>query len=368
MTPGQIAIRALIVGFIISFAVITGFAYTTLLERKVLARLQARVGPNRAGYIPIPWRGGEKRFLGGFMQPAADAVKLFFKEDPTPAKVERVIYNLAPMLAVIPAILILAVIPWAPAMKIGPWEFTPYFAVAPGINVGVLFILAITSIGVYGVVLAGWASNSKYAVLGGIRASAQMISYELALGIIVLIPIMMANSMNLGDIVKAQQPVWYIFIQPLAALVFYIAALAELQRAPFDLLEAEQELSAGYNVEYGGMRFGMFFMAEYMKMISLSAIFAAFFLGGYDGPFVDQFPALGFVYITLKIIVSLFLMIWIRASLPRFRYDQLMGFGWKVLLPIAVLNFIVTAVLIVMAEEGTLTPIIDAVQNFFFSG
>lgn len=368
MTPGQIAIRALIVGFIISFAVITGFAYTTLLERKVLARLQARVGPNRAGYIPIPWRGREKRFLGGFMQPAADAVKLFFKEDPTPAKVERVIYNLAPMLAVIPAILILAVIPWAPAMTIGPWEFTPYFAIAPGINVGVLFILAITSIGVYGVVLAGWASNSKYAVLGGIRASAQMISYELALGIIVLIPIMMANSMNLGDIVKGQQPVWYIFIQPLAALVFYIAALAELQRAPFDLLEAEQELSAGYNVEYGGMRFGMFFMAEYMKMISLSAIFAAFFLGGYDGPFVDQFPALGFVYITLKIVASLFLMIWIRASLPRFRYDQLMGFGWKALLPIAVLNFIITAVLIVMAEEGTLTPIIDAVRGFFLMG
>jgi NADH-quinone oxidoreductase subunit H len=202
MTPGQIAIRALIVGFIISLAVITGFAYTTLLERKVLARLQARVGPNRAGYIPIPWRGKEKRFLGGFMQPAADAVKLFFKEDPTPAKVDRLIYNLAPMLAVIPAILILAVIPWAPAFRLGPWEFSPYFAIAPGVNVGVLFILAVTSIGVYGIILAGWASNSKYAVLGGIRASAQMISYELALGIIVLIPIMMANTMNLGAIVE----------------------------------------------------------------------------------------------------------------------------------------------------------------------
>jgi NADH-quinone oxidoreductase subunit H len=365
MTPGQIAIRALIVGFIISLAVITGFAYTTLLERKVLARLQARVGPNRAGYIPIPWRGKEKRLLGGFMQPAADAVKLFFKEDPTPAKVDRLIYNLAPMLAVIPAILILAVIPWAPAFRLGPWEFSPYFAIAPGVNVGVLFILAVTSIGVYGIILAGWASNSKYAVLGGIRASAQMISYELALGIIVLIPIMMANTMNLGAIVEAQRPVWYIFIQPVAALVFYIAALAELQRAPFDLLEAEQELSAGYNVEYGGMRFGMFFMAEYMKMISLSAIFAVFFLGGYDGPFVDQFPALGFLYLIGKIIVSLFLMIWIRASLPRLRYDQLMGFGWKVMLPIAVLNFVITAVLIVMAEEGTLAPIIDAVQKFF---
>jgi NADH-quinone oxidoreductase subunit H len=365
MTPGEIAIRALIIGFIISFAVITGFAYTTLLERKVLARLQARVGPNRAGYIPIPWRGGERRFLGGFMQPAADAVKLFFKEDPTPAKVDRVIYNLAPMLAVIPAILILAVIPWAPAFRLFNWEFTPYFAIAPGINVGVLFILAITSIGVYGVVLAGWASNSKYAVMGGIRASAQLISYELALGIIVLVPIMMANSMDLGVIVEAQRPIWYAFIQPLAALVFFIAALAELQRAPFDLLEAEQELSAGFNVEYAGMRFGMFFMAEYMKMISLSAIFATFFLGGYRGPFVDQVPVLGFVYIIGKIVFCLFLMIWIRASLPRFRYDQLMGFGWKVLLPIAVLNFLITAVLIVMAEEGTLTPILESVKLFF---
>jgi len=364
MTPGAIAIRALIIGFIISFAVITGFAYTTLLERKVLARLQHRIGPNRAGYLPIPWRGGEKRFLSGFMQPAADAVKLFMKEDPTPAKVDRITYNLAPMLAVIPAILILAVIPWAPAFRLGPWEFTPYFAIAPGINVGVLFILAITSISVYGIILAGWASNSKYAVLGGIRASAQMISYELALGIIVLIPIMMANSMNLGDIVEAQRPVWFAIIQPVAAVVFFIAALAELQRAPFDLLEAEQELSAGFNVEYAGMRFGMFFMAEYMKMISLSAIFATFFLGGYGGPFVDRFPWLGFIYIILKIVASLFLMIWIRASLPRFRYDQLMAFGWKTLLPIAVLNFLLTAVVIVMAQEGTLGRLIESVRLF----
>jgi NADH-quinone oxidoreductase subunit H len=366
MTPGAIIIRALIVGFIISLAVITGFAYTTLLERKVLARLQARIGPNRAGYIPIPIPGrGEKRFLGGFMQPAADAVKLFFKEDPTPSRVDRVIYNLAPMLAVIPAILILAVIPWAPAFRLFNWEFTPYFAIAPGINVGVLFILAITSIGVYGVVLAGWASNSKYAVLGGIRASAQMISYELALSFIVLIPIMMANSMNLGEIVDGQRTVWYAVLQPVAALVFFIAALAELQRAPFDLLEAEQELSAGYNVEYGGMRFGMFFMAEYMKMISFSAIFAVLFLGGYRGPFVDQIPALGFVYTIIKIIGCLLVMIWIRATLPRLRYDQLMSFGWKGLLPIAVLNFMITGVLIVMAEEGFFTPLFDSIQRFF---
>lgn len=366
MTTSDIIIRALVSGFIVSLAVITGFAYTTLMERKVLARLQARVGPNRAGYIPVPLPGGrQKRLLSGFMQPAADAVKLFFKEDPTPAKVDKVTYNLAPMLAVIPAILILAVIPWAPAFRLGSSEFRPYFAIAPGINVGVLFILAITSIGVYGVILAGWASNSKYAVLGGIRASAQMISYELALGIIVLVPIMMANSMDLGVITEAQRGLWFVFLQPIAAIVFYIAALAELQRAPFDLLEAEQELSAGFNVEYAGMRFGMFFMAEYMKMISLSAIFAVFFLGGYRGPFVDQVPALGFVYMLLKIVASLFVMIWVRASLPRFRYDQLMSFGWKGLLPMAVLSFLATAIFIVLAEEGLFTSMLTSITQFF---
>lgn len=352
-TLGQLAIYSLIVGFIVTFVIISGFAYTTLLERKLLARLQQRVGPNRAGYIPIPRRGGrERRLLGGFMQPAADAVKLFFKEDLTPAMVDRWVYFLAPILTVMPAIFILAVIPWAGKVPYITLENRDYFAIAPGINVGVLFILAITSISVYGVVLAGWASNSKYAILGGIRASAQMISYELALGLTVLVPIMLANSMDLGVIVEAQRGMWYFFLQPVAALVFWIAALAELQRAPFDLLEAEQELSAGFTVEYSSMRFGMFFLAEYMKMIIFCALFAVFFLGGYRGPFVDQVPALGFVYTGLKIFLGLCVMIWIRASLPRLRYDQLMSFGWKVLLPLSVLNFIVVAVLIVLVEEG----------------
>ncbi|MFZ0547244.1 MAG: NADH-quinone oxidoreductase subunit NuoH [Candidatus Promineifilaceae bacterium] len=355
MTPGQIALRALIVGFIMSFVVITGFAYTTLLERKLLARLQHRLGPNRAGYIPIPTRGGkEKRLLAGFMQPAADAVKLFFKEDATPAKVSREIFTLAPMLAVMTAIIVLAVIPWTGEINIFGAEFSPYFAIAPGINVGMLFVLAITSVSVYSVVLAGWSSNSKYAVLGGIRASAQMVSYELALGLSVLPSIMLAESMDLGVITASQKGLWYIFVQPVAAVIFFIGALAELQRAPFDLLEAEQELSSGYNVEYGGMRFGMFFMAEYMKMISFSAFFAVLFLGGYRGPFVDQLPALGFVYLLLKIILGLCLMIWIRASLPRLRYDQLMQFGWKRLLPVALGNVIFLAVILVLTSEGIL--------------
>jgi NADH-quinone oxidoreductase subunit H len=361
MTPGQIALRALIVGFIVSMAVITGFAYTTLLERKLLARLQVRLGPNRAGYIPLPRRGGgpERKLLAGIMQPAADAVKLFFKEDMTPAKVDRITYMLAPMLTVIPAIVLLAVIPWAGEINIFGAEFTPYFAIAPGLNVAVLFVLAITSISVYGVVLAGWASNSKYAVLGGIRASAQMISYELALGLTVLIPIMMADSMNMGDIVAAQANGWFAFRYPPAAIVFFIGMMAELQRAPFDLLEAEQELSAGYSVEYSGMRFGMFFMAEYMKMIIFSAIISVLFFGGYRGPFVDALPGLGFLYMILKIFIFLCIMIWIRASLPRFRYDQLMGMGWKRLLPISVLNFIIIAVFIVLYEEGILDPLLQ---------
>lgn len=366
MTPGQLALRTLIVSIIIVLLAVTGFAYTTLLERKLLARFQSRVGPNRAGYIPLPKRGGgERRLLAGVLQPAADAVKLFFKEDITPGRVDRITYNLAPMMAVIPAILILAVIPWAGEMTIFGVEFTPYMAIAPGLNVAVLFVLAVTSIAVYGVVLAGWSSNSKYGVLGGIRASAQMISYELALGLSILIPIMLADSMNLGEIVAAQADGWFALRQPVAAAIFSVAVLAELQRAPFDLLEAEQELSSGFNVEYGGMRFGMFFMSEYMKMASLSAIAATLFFGGYRGPFVDQIPALGFLYITGKIIIGLILMIWIRATFPRFRYDQLMDFGWKRLLPISVVNFIVVAIGLVLYEEGVFQPLMEAIQAFF---
>ena len=347
--------RAIAVGFIMSFVVITGFAYTTLLERRLLARLQGRVGPNRVGWIPIKRKGrSEFRFLGGVMQPAADAVKLFFKEDFRPAIAEDVVmYNLAPMLSVIPAIMVLAVIPWAPSVPlITPPEYD-YFAIVPGLSIGVLFILAITSVGVYSVALAGWASNSKYAVLGAIRATAQMISYELALSLTVLPPIMLAGSMNLNDITVAQKGMWFVVYQPVAAIVFIIAVFAELQRSPFDLLEAEQELSSGYNVEYSGMRFGMFFLAEYMKMISFSAIIAVLFFGGYLGPFVEQVPALGFLHLFVKIFLSLCFMIWVRASMPRLRYDQLMSFGWKVLLPISVANFIVTMIVIVMNTESS---------------
>ena len=302
----------------------------------MLARLQHRIGPNRAGYLPIPWRGGEKRFLSGFMQPAADAVKLFMKEDPTPAKVDKITYNLAPMLAVIPAILILAVIPWAPAFRLGPWRFTPYFAIAPGINVGVLFILAITSIGVYGIILAGWASNSKYAIMGGIRASAQMISYELALGIIVLIPIMMANSMNLGEIVRQQAhghwiAVWPFFLGVPAFVVFLMAMLAESNRIPFDIPEAESELVAGVTTEYTGMKFALFYLAEYAHTLIASALAATLFLGGWDGPIAP-----GLHWLLLKTFVLFGCVYWVRWTLLRFRSDQLLHICWTWLVPAGV--------------------------------
>ncbi|MFN2224214.1 MAG: NADH-quinone oxidoreductase subunit NuoH [Chloroflexota bacterium] len=355
MSAGELALVSLIVGFVVSLVAVTGFAYLTLMERKVLARMQHRVGPNRAGYIPIPRRGKrELRLLGGIMQPAADAVKMFFKEDPTPGRADKVVYTLAPMLAVMTAIMIFGVVPLAGEQNIFGRTFGPYFAIAPGVSVAIIFVLAITSIGVYGVVLGGWASNSKYAVLGGIRASAQMISYELTLGLAVIPVIMLADSMDLGAMVEGQRAMWYVVLQPLAALLFFLGALAELERSPFDLLEAEQELSSGYNVEYGGMRFGMFFMAEYMKMIAFSALFTVLFLGGYLGPFVDQVPALGFVYTVVKIIGVLFVMIWIRATLPRLRYDQLMQFGWKQLLPIGLANVVITAFFIILVEEGIL--------------
>jgi NADH-quinone oxidoreductase subunit H len=294
------------------------------------------------------------------LQPAADAVKLFFKEDVRPARADKVVYKLAPMLAGISTILIIAVIPWTGEITIFGVTFSPYFAIAPGLSIAALFILAITSLGVYGIVLAGWASNSKYSVMGGIRASAQMISYELAMGLAIIPAIMLANSMDLGEIVNAQRSMWFIFIQPLAAFIFFVAVLAELERSPFDLVEAEQELSSGFNVEYGGMRFGMFFMSEYMKMIIFSAIFAVLFLGGYQGPFVDDLPVLGFVYMFIKIVFGLFMMIWIRATLPRLRYDRLMQFGWKALLPLSLANVVVTAIFIVLVEEEVWTPILSS--------
>jgi NADH-quinone oxidoreductase subunit H len=332
---------------VIILALLTGFAYLTWYERRALARIQTRVGPNRAGPF-------------GLFQPIADAVKLIFKEELVPAKADKIIFFWAPVITMVPSIIIAAVIPWGTSFTAFGREIKLYLA---DINVGVLYLMSIASISVYGIVLAGWSSNNKYAMLGGLRSSAQMISYELALGFSFVTAIILANSTRLLEIVDAQRaiqvqigslsipfPMWFVFIQPVGALIFWIATLAEVNRAPFDMPEAEQELTAGYHSEYSGMKFALFFMAEYQKMIVISAIFATLFLGGFLGPFVDRFPLLGPLYLFIKIVLLLFIMIWVRATWPRIRYDRLMAFGWKVLLPLSLAITFITATGILLAD------------------
>ncbi|MCC6188122.1 MAG: NADH-quinone oxidoreductase subunit NuoH [Anaerolineales bacterium] len=340
-----IVIEAAIKSVFIIFVLATGFAYMTFAERRVAALLQTRLGPNRVGPF-------------GLLQPLADAIKLIFKEELIPGGADKVIFLLAPVITVIPALVILAVVPWGPTAPIHCCQVTipglnitlggAYFTIQSGlgladVNVGLLYILSVASIAVYGVVLAGWSSDNKYAMLGGIRSSAQMVSYELALGLSVVGPIMLAQSMSMVDIVNAQSRVWFVVYQPVGALIFYLATLAEVNRAPFDMPEAEQELTAGYHTEYSGMKFSLFFMAEYIKMIGVSAIFATLFLGGWRGPMAEQVPLLGMAYFFAKIAASLFFMIWLRSTHPRLRYDRLMALGWKVLLPLALANVVVTA-------------------------
>jgi len=310
---------------------LTGFAYLTLMERRVLGRIQSRIGPNRAG-------------PKGILQPVADGIKLIFKEELIPAEADKFIFILAPVVTVIPALIILAVVPFGGTVQVFGRQVA--LGVSGNVNIGVLYITAVTSIAIYGIVLAGWSSNNKYALLGGIRSSAQMISYELALGLAFVGPILMAGSMSLQEIIDTQARVgWFAIYQPIGFLILLIATLAEVNRAPFDMPEAEQELTAGYHTEYSGMKFALFFMAEYVKMIAVSAISATLFLGGYLGPGVAQFPWLGPLYFFVKIVALLFVMIWVRATLPRFRYDRLMAFGWKILLPVALGNVFLTAAL-----------------------
>jgi NADH-quinone oxidoreductase subunit H len=319
---------------VVTFVALTGFAYLTLLERKFISRLQARLGPNRAG----PY---------GLLQPLAEALKLIFKESSTPAGADKPIFFLAPILAVIPAIMIFAFVPFGPG---------DLFQIAAKVPVAVILLAAIIGTAAYGVALAGWSSNNKYATLGGLRAAAQVVSYELAMGLSMVAVVLMAGAASMTEIVDAQLGYnvlsWFILRQPVAAAIFAITALAELARAPFDLVEAEQELVAGYITEYGGMKFALFFMSEYMKMIALSALFVTFFLGGWDGPFAQQYPLLGVLYFTIKVIACLLMMVWVRATLPRVRYDKLMGFGWKSLMPIALVNVVLTAGLIVAGVPG----------------
>ena len=295
--------------------------WLVLGERRVLAWMQIRLGPNRAGPF-------------GLLQPVADIVKLLTKEDVMPEGADRLIFPYAPAVVAITALLIFAVIPFGESWTIFGKEIP---LVISDINVGLLYAFALSSLGVYGVALGGWASNSKFSLLGSIRGVGQMISYELSLGLSLVPVVMLAGSFSLVDIVNAQASYPFLLVQPVSFLIFFLSAAAEIKRIPFDLPEAENELVAGYHTEYSGMRFGLYFLGEYVTMIMLGSLLAVFFLGGWRGPLLP--PVLWFCG---KVILVVFFMIWLRATLPRLRYDQLMNLGWKVLIPVALLNIVAT--------------------------
>src|SRR2546426_7452287 len=324
-----------LVGILIAFTVVmTLVAYTVLAERRVLGFIQGRLGPNRVG-------------PGGFLQPLADLLKFIFKEDIVPDKSTRFVYFLAPVIATTAALMTIVVYPFGPEVHL-PVLGTFHLVIAR-FDVALLYVLGVTSVGVYGIALAGWSSNNKYSLMGGLRSAAQMISYELALGLSLIGVILISGTLDLYSIVE-QQSGWYglqwnILYQPLAFILYLIAAIAETNRVPFDLPEAETELVAGFHTEYSSIKFLLFFNAEYINMITVSMLATTLFLGGWNGPGVAQFPLLGVFYFFAKILFFLFLYIWLRGTLPRFRFDQLMSFGWKFLLPVAILNIILTATL-----------------------
>ena len=333
-----ISIIGSVVGAIVMiFALATAMAYMTLIERKVVGRIQVRFGPNRVGPF-------------GFFQPLADVIKLILKEDIVPAQADRPVFTLAPMISLVVAFAAFAVIPIGSQISIFGWNVPMRLA---DVNVGILYVFAVSELGVYGIVLGGWASNNKYSLLGGVRSSAQIISYALAMGISIVGVLIITGSLSMEAIVRHQGgfwisyvPRWNIFVQPLAFVIYVLAAVAEVNRAPFDLPEAEQELVAGYHTEYSSMRFAMYFMAEYINMITVSAVAATVFLGGWNGWNI----AGGLPWFLLKVAAYMYFFIWLRATLPRLRYDRLMKFGWYALLPLALLNLAVTAIVVVVGN------------------
>ncbi|MEX2640870.1 MAG: NADH-quinone oxidoreductase subunit NuoH [Balneolales bacterium] len=321
---------SLIVMAVAVFAVLNSAALVVLAERKVAAFIQNRYGPNRVG----PW---------GILQPLADVLKLLLKEDVTPSQGNPVLHMMAPAIPLITAIMIIVAIPFSDGL------------VGADINVGVLYILAVTSLSVYGVTLAGWSSNSKYSLLGGLRSAAQMLSYELPMGIALASVVLFAGSLNMMDIVNAQAGWWNVFVNPIACIIFVICAFAEANRSPFDLVEAEQELVGGFHTEYSSMKFGMFFLAEYMHVVIGSMLITTFFFGGFHLPFAAYWlPEMGSTakaildigVFSIKSIIWIFIFIWVRWTLPRFRFDQLMKLGWSRLLPLGIANFIVIAIIL----------------------
>jgi NADH-quinone oxidoreductase subunit H len=318
----------LIKSALLLFVVVTAFAYAMLVERKILGWMQLRPGPNRVG----PW---------GLLQPAADAAKLMLKEDLMPETADRLLYKLAPFISLLTAFAVYAVIPFGSSSS-GTWAIG-------NVNAGILLILAITSLGVYGISLGGWASGSKYPLLGSVRSTAQMISYELAMSLSFIGVLILAGTTSLDGIVHAQARWWFVLPQFIGCVIYVITAVAETNRAPFDLVEAETELVAGFHTEYSGLRFGLFFIAEYVNMLTVSCIATLLFFGGWNAAFgLTGVP--GIVWFVVKVACFMFFYMWLRATLPRLRYDRLMAFGWKVLLPVATLNLVVTAV--VVAYKG----------------
>ena len=313
---------ALVKVLIVFTAMLLIVAYMTLMERKVLGHMQVRYGPNRAGPF-------------GLLQPIADGIKLFFKEDIIIPHANRLIYIFAPTVIVITALMSYAVIPFGDNITILGYKVD---MVVADVNVGLLYLFAISSLGVYGVVMGGWASNNKYSLLGAIRSSAQMISYELSLGLSIIGVLMITGSLSTVKIVEAQSQVWFIVYQPLGFIIYLISAVAECSRTPFDLTECENELVAGYQTEYSSMKFGLYYLAEYAHILVVSSLAVTLFFGGWHGPFLP--PVIWFL---IKVFIFIFCFIWIRATYPRFRYDQLMKFGWKVLFPLSLLNILITA-------------------------
>jgi NADH-quinone oxidoreductase subunit H len=298
------------------------------VERKVVARFQDRLGPNRLGPF-------------GLIQPLADVIKLLIKEDITPRGADRVVFNLAPIMALASVLLLWAVIPFAPTL------------LGADVNVAVLYIVAVGALGTLGVIMAGWASNNKYALLGAFRTVAQMVSYEIPMVIVLLVPVILARSMGLQAIVDGQAGVWYILLAPIAALIFLVSSIAELGRAPFDINEAESEIVAGFHIEYTGMKFGLFYAGELLHALTVSALFSTLFLGGWRGPFAEQVPILGVVYLFLKAFVIYWVIMWIKYSFPRLRIDQMLSFSWKFLTPLSLVLVITTAILHKLLEGAT---------------
>src|SRR4051812_1326145 len=336
----QSFIAHLVLIFVVFQALVLTSAFMVWMERKVCAYIQDREGPNRVG-------------PAGLLQPFADVIKLVFKEDLRPKAADAFLFAIAPIISTATAFAAFSVVPFGGETTLFGLLDQPLRLEVTDVNVAVLVIFAVASMGVYGIVLAGWSSNSKYSLLGGLRSAAQMISYELSYGLALAAVIMMAGSLSLREIVTNQSgywwhviPKWYVFLQPLGFFIYMTAGVAETNRAPFDFPEAEQELVAGYHTEYSSMSFALFFMAEYINMVTVSAVATSLYLGGWLGPFSERF-GVGWIYFMIKVLLILFFYVWMRWTLPRYRYDQLMEFGWKWLLPAAVLNLIATAALVI---------------------